>query len=353
MAYDEETKQAVHWNKDNSLLQGVVGDEQRTRISGLAFDEEENLWISNYGSPAPLVVKTKEGPWYRFSVPGSTQLAEIAIDQARNKWVVVPGVGNGILVYNEGASISDTKDDKVRLINRNNSLLTGNRVNAVLVDLDGAVWVGTDQGPVIFDCGDPFQDASCRGNTRPVVVDGIPALLLRDEDILCIEADGANRKWFGTRNGIFVQSPDGTEKIAQFNTQNSPLLNNKVTELSFNALTGDMMIVTASGIQTYRTLTTGGKRTHGSDVYAYPNPVRPDFEGMIAIKGLVRDANVKITDINGRLLYETKALGGQAVWDGRDYNGMKASAGVYLVFSANENTSQGTDAYVTKILIVD
>jgi hypothetical protein len=257
------------------------------------------------------------------------------------------------LVYNQGSSIEDPKDDKVRFINRNNSLLTGNRVNAVVIDLDGAVWVGTDQGPVVFDCGDPFQDISCKGSTRPVLVDGIPSLLLRDEDILCMEVDGANRKWFGTRNGIFVQSPDGTEKIAQFNTENAPLLNNKIIDLAFNAITGDMMIVSSSGIQTYRTFTTGGQRTHGSNVTVFPNPVRPDYEGEIFIKGLVRDANVKITDVNGRLIYETKALGGQAIWNGRDYNGVKAATGVYLVFSANENTSQDIDAYVTKVLIVD
>jgi hypothetical protein len=51
-------------------------------------------------------------------------------------------------------------------------------------------------------------------------------------------------------------------------------------------------------------------------------------------------------------VYETKAQGGQAVWDGRDYNGVRAATGVYLVFSANENTSLGVEALVTKILMV-
>ena len=88
-------------------------------------------------------------------------------------------------------------------------------------------------------------------------------------------------------------------------------------------------------------------------MYALPIPVRPGYSGPIAIKGLVRDASVKITDINGKLVYETKALGGQATWDGRDYNGEKAATGVYLVFSANENTSIPSDAIVTKILIVN
>ncbi|MBP9196177.1 MAG: regulator, partial [Saprospiraceae bacterium] len=228
----------------------------------------------------------------------------------------------------------------------------GNKVNSLVVDLDGSIWVGTDRGPVVFDCGDPFSE-SCRGNTRKVIVDGIPALLLRDEDILSIEVDGGNRKWFGTRNGIFVQSPDGITQEAKFDVRNSPLLDNKVTDLGFNTDSGEMFVISTGGIQSYKTETTGGGRSHSTNVYAFPNPVRPDYTGPIAIKGLVRDANVKITDINGRLVYETKALGGQAVWDGNDYNGVRAASGIYLVFSANENTSQSSDAFVTKIMIVN
>ena len=138
----------------------------------------------------------------------------------------------------------------------------------------------------------------------------------------------------------------------KFDTKNSPLIDNKISDLGFNPATGEMFIITPVGIQSYKTQTSGWSRTHTDDVYAYPNPVRPDYLGPIAIKGLVRDANVKITDISGKLVYETKALGGQAIWDGKDYNGVSAASGVYLVFSASENISASADAYVTKILIV-
>jgi hypothetical protein len=349
--YNEETKQTQFWNKDNSILGSVVGDDARTRIAGLKFDKNENLWISNYGALKPLVVKTKDDTWYNFSVPSITSLADILIDNAGNKWVAVVGIGGGVLVFNEGDKIADPTDDKIRFITRNNSEIKGNKVNSLAVDLDGSVWVGTDQGPVVFDCGDPFSE-SCTGNIRKVVVDGIPALLLRDEDILSIEVDGGNRKWFGTRNGIFVQSSDGVTQEAKFDTKNSPLLDNKVTDIAFNPVSGEMFIITPAGIQSYKTETTGGGRSFASSVFAFPNPVRPDYSGPIAIKGLVRDANVKITDINGKLVYETKALGGLAIWDGRDYNGIKATTGVYLVFSANENASNASSAVVTKILII-
>lgn len=352
MLFDEETEEIVnHWDKNNSVLQGAVGDSERTRISGMAFDRQGNLWISNFLSPKPLVVKTKDDEWYSFSVPGNTQLHQISVDNQGNKWIPVYGAGNGIVVFNENGDITDTASDKIRYITRSNSDITGNRVNCVAVDLDGSVWVGTDEGPVVFECGDPFESA-CRGNRRRVVVDDIPAPLLRYEDILSIAVDGANRKWFGTRNGIFVQSADGITEIARFEVSNSPLLNNRVTHLSFNGQTGEMFIITPDGLQSYKTTTTEGRRVHSSNVYAFPNPVRPDYQGDIAITGLVRDANVKITDISGKLVYETTALGGQAIWNGRDYNGVRAASGVYLVFSANEDLSFGTESLVTKILIV-
>lgn len=352
MLFDEDKEEVTeHWDKNNSILQGAVGDVERTRISGMAFDKDGNLWMSNYLSPKPLVVRTKDENWHSFSVPGNTQLHQIAIDLQGNKWIPVYGAGNGIVVFNENGDIADTSSDKIRYITRSNSEITGNRVNCVAVDLDGSIWVGTDEGPVVFECGDPFVSA-CRGNRRRVVVDDIPAPLLRYEDILSIAVDGANRKWFGTRNGIFVQSPDGITEIARFEVNNSPLLNNRVTYLSFNGQTGEMFIVTPDGLQSFKTSTTEGRRVHSSQVYAFPNPVRPDYVGDIAIKGLVRDANVKITDISGKLVYETTALGGQAIWNGRDYNGNRASSGVYLVFSANEDISFGIETMVTKILIV-
>ncbi len=351
--YNEETQETEHFNKDNSILQPVEGDFARTRIASLSFDKDENLWISNYGAQKPLVVKTKEDIWYNFGVPSATNLTDIVFDDNDNKWVVVAGVGNGMIVFNENGSLGDPTDDKIKYITRNNSEITGNKVNCIARDLDGSIWVGTDEGPVVFDCGDPFATA-CRGTTRKVVVDDIPAPLLKSEDILSIGIDGANRKWFGTRNGIFVQSPDGTSQVIKFDTKNSPLLTDVVTELTFNPITGEMFIITTGGIQSFKTETTGGVLNHNeSQVYAFPNPVRPDHTGPIAIKGLVRDANVKITDINGKLIYETKALGGQAIWNGQDYNGRRAATGVYLVFSASENTSRDKEAFVTKILIVN
>ena len=196
-----------------------------------------------------------------------------------------------------------------------------NNVNSLAVDLDGDVWVGTNQGVVVFECGSNVFDPNCQGSKRIVQVDGFNAYLLETEIVTAIAVDGANRKWFGTKNGVFVQSPTGEEQIAFFDKDNSPLFDNTITDIAIDQINGEVFIGTANGLISLRYDATKGEVVNSKSVYAFPNPVRPDYDGPIAIKGLARDADVKITDINGQRVYETKALGGQAIWDGKDYNG--------------------------------
>ena len=87
--------------------------------------------------------------------------------------------------------------------------------------------------------------------------------------------------------------------------------------------------------------------------YAFPNPVQADYDGPIAIRGLARDANVKVTDVAGNLVYEGKSLGGQAVWDARDYLGRRVASGVYLIYATSQATFDAPDAIITKVIILN
>ena len=109
-----------------------------------------------------------------------------------------------------------------------------------------------------------------------------------------------------------------------------------------------MFIGTDLGIISYKSTATEGLET--CDIFAYPNPVKGSYSGVIAINGLTKDASVKITDVSGSLIYQTKALGGQAIWDGNNLKGEKAASGVYLVFSTD---TEGSKSCSTKILIVN
>lgn len=333
-----------------SALRSIIGAVGQVRLSYIKFDNEDNLWIANYGAPEPIVVFTKDSTWHSFDTPADNGLlTKMTIDENNNKWFTTTGPSSSIIVFNENGTFDDKSDDKIRVINSANSLLS-NQVNCVEVDLNGSIWVGTSEGPVVFDC-DPF-DTDCGGGQIKVLEDSIPALLLETEDILCIEVDGANRKWFGSRNGIFVQSPNGEILEYRYTVENSPLFSNVIYDMDFHPETGLMFISSALGIQSLKTDATSGKNTHSNSVFAYPNPVRPNYTGPIAIKGLARDADVRITDMNGRLVYKTKANGGQAIWDGNDYNGRRADTGTYLIFSASEQNPEKKDAVVSKILLV-
>ncbi|HMX82124.1 MAG TPA: T9SS type A sorting domain-containing protein, partial [Saprospiraceae bacterium] len=170
------------------------------------------------------------------------------------------------------------------------------------------------------------------------------------ENVKTIKSDGGNRKWFGTDNGVFVQSADAKTLVYKFDTKNSPLPSNSITSMAINPDNGECWIGTSKGLAVYRMESTVGGPTHKSEVYAFPNPVRPDYAGNIIITGLAVDSDVKITDTNGKLVYQTNSIGGQAVWDGNDYNGRRANTGVYLVFATGTSDPENPNGLVTKIL---
>ncbi|MBR9919855.1 MAG: hypothetical protein GYB31_03385 [Bacteroidetes bacterium] len=350
---DREAGTIEHFLENNSSLNNPPGDPNRTRVSGLAWDSNNNLWVSNHSAERPVSVLTADEEWISFAPNcGANALIQVAVDEFDNKWFAISADNAGLLIFNEG-DISDPGDDQCRVLTVSNSNLPTNRVNCVELDLDGDIWVGTEQGVVVFECGNNVFDPSCQGSLRIVEQDNFGAYLLETENVRTIAVDGANRKWFGTDNGIFVQSPNGEEQVAFFDESNSPLFDNIISDIAINPETGEVIIGTNKGLISLRGQATEGPAVNTINVKVWPNPVRPDYEGPIAISGLAQDANVKITDIHGTLVYETTALGGQAIWDGRDYTGRRASSGVYLVFSTSTQSLENPDAVVAKIVLVN
>ena len=354
--YDSSTSEIVDlYDKDSTPDSGlgpVIGDPDRTRISGLTFDKDDNLWIANFGASKPLVVLTAEGNWFNFDIGANTSITDIVIDDFGFIWMVANGSSGGVLVYDIGEQIEDPTDDSMRLIR--NGELPGGIAKTLEKDLSGDIWVGTTEGAMVFECGAAVLDSDlCNANQPKFVQEGIPAFLLASEQVKTIMIDGANRKWFGTQNGVFLVNANTDEQIAHFTTENSPLFDDEIIDIAYNEETGEVYIGTDKGIMIYRSQATGTRINHTNNIYAYPNPVTADHTGPIAIKGLARDANVKITDLNGKLVFETTALGGQAIWDGTHYDrSSKVGAGVYLVFSSTTDVFRDPNTHVTKILIV-
>lgn len=344
----------VH-NAVGTSLQGANGDAPTTRITGVAVDKQNNVWMSNMLANNPLSVLKPDGSWKNFTNPYTTStvsFTKIAIDRNGYKWLLL--FDGAIVVFDDNGTIDNTSDDRyAQITNQNSNLIVKNnvvKVNCLETDREGDIWVGTSRGVVIFRCSESvFSAETCKGERPVLSLDNFNSNLLDETAVNCIAVDGANRKWVGTNAGLYLISADGEQEILHFDKDNSPLFTNNISALEINSTNGELFIGTEKGLISYRTEATSANSTYQKEVYAFPNPVRPDYDGLIAIKGLVEDVNVKIADVSGKLVYETQALGGQAVWDGKDYNGRKAQSGVYLIYTSNQT---GLQKLATKLVFI-
>jgi ligand-binding sensor domain-containing protein len=325
-------------------------------VTALAFDKSKNLWVGNFSAATPLLVKTPGGIWDSFSLGSAQKVLDIVIDRNNKKWIRYSGslgVNAGIVVYDDNYTPLDKSDDsgpRILSAAAGSGGLPDNQVNCITMDRTGQIWVGTAKGlAVFFSPGNILSNSP--SDARQIVLegdDGNLGYLLGDESITAILVDGGNRKWIASRSGLWLVSADGQQVLSHFNAENSPLLSNNILEMALVEETGELFIATDKGLISYRTASSEGGDGHGN-VKVFPNPVRPEYDGLINISGLPENAYVKITDISGNLIYETRSEGGTASWDGRNFSGRKASTGVYLVFSSNRDAS---DTYVSKILFI-
>lgn len=336
----------------NNALSGAVGSsESDIRTGGLVFDEPGNMWATNSKTEQPLVVRRKNGLWESYSLGSfgnsSNDFKDIKINELNQIWmqtrsngIVVARLNNGVPIAFNGVQSGEGKGN-----------LPSNGVLSFAEDQDGEMWIGTDAGLVVlYSPQNIFASGSY--DAQPVLFeeDGVVQRLLGAEEVTAIAIDGANKKWFGTQNsGVFYCSKDGTETIYHFTKESSPLLSNTILDIAIDHLSGEVFFLTSEGVVSFRGSATAGNDNY-NNVYTYPNPVRPDHEGPIFIRGLVTNAQVKITDVAGNIVYEMVAEGGQAVWYGRDLNGDKVATGVYVAHITNDD---GSLTATTKILIVN
>ncbi len=343
----------VVFRKNNSTLQPAIGDPGSYRVSGLAFDQYNNLWVSNYGAAQNLHVRKEDGSWKAFTIPFNhveNAVSQIITDESNQVWIVSPK-DNGLFCFNYGQNIDILSDDQWKFFRQGagNGNLPGNTVLSIVKDKNDFIWVGTDRGIGIIRCSsDVFSTNGCEAVLPVVQQGGFAGLLFKDESVQCMAVDGSNRKWVGTKNGVWLISGDGEKVIYRFNSENSPLPGNDVNHITIEPVSGEVFISTSNGICSFRSTATEAQPTLSS-VLVFPNPVPPGYNGTIAIRGLVKDALVKITELNGRLVYQTRSLGGQAIWNGYNYNGQKAASGVYLVIVRDDSN---VERIVSKIVMV-
>ncbi len=347
---------------DQSNTQGALepftsGTFIHHRVSGLAYDDQGNLWVTSSLVDHGLAVRYRDGSWRSFDI--SPVLQGLSVDKKEidklvwdsitgYKWFI--GKSNRLFVH-DGES-------RQAVVNPNNgSKLETHTVTCLVQDRSGDLWFGTDKGlKVIYDGYRAFANGG-NGETSPVNCsnilfneDGINEYLMAYENITCMAVDGANRKWVGTsNNGLYLISANGLEQLHHFTTANSPLASDKIVALTVHPESGVVYVGTDMGLQSYRSTATVGYTEPLADIHAFPNPVRPGYDGPIAVKGFTRDALVHITDARGHVVFSTNAHGGQAVWNGRTNNGDRVSSGTYYVFASD---ASGNMRSVAKILVI-
>jgi hypothetical protein len=322
------------WDASNSTLQATPVVNM-VRASGICADEKGNLWVTNYGSPgAGLHLMNKAGQW--TAVPISTSdVGNLVVDQNGYKWIQL--IAGGILVFDDNKTPGNTLDDRSRILNNRDGLIT-NEVTSLACDSNGYVWIGTAQGLNVFTNPVSVFDGA---NADRLIVrqNGVDGYLLGEESINDICVDGGNRKWFATNNGVFLVDANGQNVITRFRSENSPLPDNKVICIGQQDLTGEVFFGTDKGIVSFRSDASAASDKFGK-IKIYPNPVKPGYSGLVTIEGLAEDAEIRIADATGNLVYLTRANGGTATWNGLRLNGTRPASGVYFVFAINKDGSE-------------
>ncbi len=347
------------YHSGNSIMENNL-------VGNILFDNNRRLWLSNPMTSA-FIKYAEELPSGDYTIKPITAASsqsvwttsDILIDDTdpNYKYLVVTRGHSKFVALNDKGT-ADTGDDEVfmtsQFIDQDGRVFRAEHYMCGVQDkATGSLWIGTTSGPVmlpnprnIFRSDYRCQRIKIPNNDGENSAD----YMLPNEVISTIAIDGNNRKWIGTEgSGAYLLSEDGTETILHFTTDNSPLLSNWVRTISINPDNGEVFFGTTKGLISYQGDAVEANESFGS-LHAFPNPVRPDYDGEITIKGLAENSVVKITDVQGRLVFETFVKGGMAVWHGKGIDGKRVASGVYLAIC---NTIDGSLHGIVKILIIN
>lgn len=350
------------YGENNSTLKSIFpGNPRVVRVNGLLFDKNNNLWVLNSSVENIVNVLKNDNKWITLNYPEISKKAlvkQIMFDSRGWGWICVSTWKNpGLFCFDMNGTLENTADDKTKFFsnftNQDGTQLGERSIFCIVEDKNGTIWIGTAHGPLIinnptkvFDNNFYFTQIKVPRNDGTNNAD----FLLDKEKINTICIDGANRKWIGTESGgAYLISEDGLETIHHFTMDNSPIPSNNIMSISIDPNTGIVYLGTEKGLAVYRSDATEGGESFSDEAHVFPNPVKPDYDGLITVTGLVKDSEVKITDSNGNLIYTGTSLGGQFSWNGKNRSGKRAASGVYFVLATNK---EGKEGIVTKILMI-
>lgn len=356
----QDSKFIKHYGRQNSVLESGVNSDNYTIVSTLKYADNGDLWVLNSMVDNPIwKIEHGSGNWVNYPHPEMSTPAKynlVSLLQSRNNKNIMWFANN---YYTENRLYAyDFVNDKLvghgpNFTNEDGTVITPVMVYALAEDLDGNVWIASSNGPFYISSADAIagNDAFIQHKVPRNDGTNLADYLLSDVKTRCIAVDGANRKWMGTENGVFLISSDCNTLLQHFTTENSPLPSNTVYDICVDDNSNMVYFATERGLCSYASDATEPSEEMTKDnVYAYPNPVTPEYTGKITIVGLSFNADVKIVTSNGVLVNQGRSTGGSYQWDGRDLKGKRVASGVYMVQAATETGDKGV---VCRIAVVN
>ncbi|MBR5552072.1 MAG: hypothetical protein IKV83_09180 [Muribaculaceae bacterium] len=366
----KDGKTIAQYNPETSSLLESWG----CRVNAISFDKENNLWctceVLKAGDAClhilPAEARKKESTtpkdWIPISLGDFQALkdVQIVICKKSNMIFLTDGKwGPSVVAYDTKGTYTDTSDDNYVLwnsfIDQDGKTYTFDRVGSIVEDKDGKVWIGTTNG--IVEITNPKNATSSSMTVNRLKVprnDGTnyADYLLDAIQVTSISVDHSNRKWVGTMSdGVYLVSESGNEILEHFTSENSYHPGGVTYSVFANPFNNSVLMGTEFGLVEYGANSSPAQEDY-SEIYAYPNPVKPDYTGDIVIKGLMENSLVKIADSAGNVFYTTRSEGGMVTWNGCNSAGERVKSGVYFVF-VSQKENDNTSGAVTKIMIIN
>jgi ligand-binding sensor domain-containing protein len=341
----------TRYHTGNTEMIGIQSDLNFLVITGFAEDSKNNMWILNLNAAdsKSLYMLTPDSVWYSFRNPleqhsSFSEVENLVIDQYGTKWYTMGNEGSlGLFYFNEKGTYTDPSDDAYGYLNTSKGL-TSNAIYSLAIDRRGDLWVGTSLGVNIIT------------NLNTVLSSANPQLRItnsfsvRQQTVNALVVDPLNQKWLGTNQGLFLLSTDGTQLLATLDTKNSPLLSDQIESLAIDENTGTVYVGSATGLTSFDTPSILPVESFNG-LNIYPNPlVITDGSKIVIIDGLIRNTDIKIVSVSGKLVREFSSPGGRtAFWDGRDNDGNLVSSGVYIIIAFDQ---EGNSVETGKIAVL-
>lgn len=344
-----------------------VGD----RMMSIRFDSQGNLWMVQTSNPnADAVVISAQNQQLNevnashfvtnnlggkcYAGTSGSKRTSFDIGAGDTKVFSLGNYNDPLIIWNNNDDLS-VKQYKIfnSFNDQDNKPFSTYGWTYIKADNERRIWVGTVSGIISFDPQEAFNTDFRITRNKVTINEGaqVNEVLLEGTQVNCIDVDEFNRKWIGTNtNGVFLVSADGSEIIKHFDNTNSPLPTDQIYSVCCNRATNSVVIVTANGVVEYYNDKTPSEADY-NNVYAYPNPVQSTFTGYVTIKGLMENSNVVITDAAGNTVATTTSIGGVAIWDVCNEQGVPVKTGTYKVY-ASQGQITGREKPVTKIAVI-